>query len=78
MHHSDAEAPLSLQQQQALQPTKQKSPSKATDWLDAPNHSTRDHPSTGDILSQIDLEEDANCQTGPKNSESFAKKTDLK
>ena len=68
MHHSDAEAQLSLQQQQALQPTKQKSPSKATDWLDAPNHST------GDILSQ----KDANCQTGPKNSESFAKKTDLK
>ena len=66
--NSDAEAQLLVQQQQTLNLTKQKSPSKNTEGRDTPNHSTGDQSPTGDILSQIDLEEDVDCQTGPKSS----------
>ena len=57
--------------------TKQKSPSKGIEGQDAPNHSTRDQSTTGDILRQIDLE-DVDCQTGPKISESLAKRVEIK
>ena len=43
-----------------------------------PNHSTGDQSPTGNILSQIDLEEDVDCQTGPKISESLAKRVEFK
>ena len=45
---------------------------------DPPNHSTGDESPTGDIISQIDLEEEADCQTGLKLSESLAKIIELK
>ena len=76
--NSDAEAQLLLQQQQTLKSTKQKTPSKDTEGNDAPNHSTGDQSPTGDILSQIDLEEDIDCQNDPKISESLAKRVELK
>ena len=58
--------------------TKQKSPSKDTEGLDAPNHSTVDQSPIGDILSQTDLEEGVDSQTGPKISESLAKRVESK
>ena len=67
-----------IQQQQTLPLTKQKSPSKDIEGQDFPNHSTGDQSPTGDILSQIDLEEDVDCQTAPKISESFAKRVEFK
>ena len=67
-----------IQQQQKLNLTKQKSPSKDIEGHDAPNHSTGDQSPTGDILSQTDLEEDVDCQTGPKISESLDKRVEFK
>ena len=76
--NSDAEAQLLIQQQQTLHLTKQKSPSKDIKGQDAPNHSTNNQSPTRDILSQIDLEEDVDCQTGPIISESLAKRVEFK
>ena len=67
-----------IQQQQTLNLTKQKSRSKDTEGHDVSNHSTGAQSSTEDILSQIDLEEDVDCQTGPKISESLAKRVEFK
>ena len=58
--------------------TKQKSPSKDIEELDAPNHSIGDQSPTKDILNQIDLEEDIDSQIGPKFSESLAKRVEFK
>ena len=54
--------------------TKQKSPSKDTEGLGAPNHSTRDQLPTRDI----GLEVEVGYQTGPKISGSLAIKIELK
>ena len=43
-----------------------------------PNHSTGAQSSTEDILSQIVLEEDVDCLTGTKISESLAKRVEFK
>ena len=68
-----------IQQQQTLNLEKQKSPSKeSTEERDAPNHSTGYQLPTEDILSRIDLEEDVDYQTGPKISESIAKRVEFK
>ena len=67
-----------IQQQQTLNLEKQKSPSKDTEERDAPNHSTGYQSPTGDILSPVDLEEDVDYQTGPKISESIAKRVEFK
>ena len=67
-----------IQQQQTLPLTKQKSPSKDIEGQDAPNHSTRDQSLTRDILSQTDLEEDVDSQTGSKISESLPERGEFK
>ena len=79
--NSDAEAQLliqQIQQRQTLNLTKQINPLKDTEGLEDPNHSTWDQSPTGDLLSQIDWEEDVDCQTGPKISESLAKRVEFK
>ena len=67
-----------LQQQQALKLKKGVSSSKDTEVLDATNLSTKNQSSTADIFNEIDIEEDADCQTGSKDSESLAKRIELK
>ena len=74
----DAEAQLLLQQQQTLKLTKQQRPSKDTERLHVPRHSTGDQSLTGDIPRQIDLEEDVDCRTAPKILESLAKRNESK
>ena len=64
--------------QQELKLTKQKNYSKGTEGFHVPNYSTEDQSLTWDILSQIDLEEDTDCQTGQKIPESFPKRIELK
>ena len=76
--NSGAEAQLLIQQQQTLPFTKQKSPSKDIEGQDFLNHSTGDQSPIGDMLSQIDLEEDVDFQTAPKISENFAKRVEFK
>ena len=75
--NSDVETQLLIQQQQTLNLTKMKVPSKDTEELDAPNHYTGDQPPTRDIPNQIDKKEDVDCQTGPKISESLAKRVEF-
>ena len=67
-----------LQQQQALKLKKGVSSSKDTEVLDATNLSTKNQSSTADIFNKIDIEEDAECQTGSKDSETLANRIELK
>ena len=67
-----------IQQHQTLPLTKQKSLSKNIEGQGFPNHSTGDQSPIGDMLSQIDLEEDVDVQTAPKISENFAKRVEFK